>query len=908
MQIIVSTTLLSTKLNIPILRSKFVSRSRLIEKLNGGLTGRLTIISAPAGFGKTTLITDWLNQLSGSTHRWKTENCSWLSLDQHDNEPIRFFLYFISTIQTVFPDIGIRLQETLGNSPNPNIEALTQDLLNELAAKDRPLLIVLDDYHEIQNDVIHQIIQTFADFIPPDTHLAIATRIDPPLSLPRWRARNWLNEISAKDLRFDKIETSNFLKRTMSLELSDEISALLEDRTEGWAAGLQLAALSLADTNFSAETVQQFSGRDRHVAEYLLSEVLDHQSETVRFFLLSTSILDRFNADLCGAMLHGNKTIKDIDITHKYQNLIEEIERSNLFITPLDHEGYWYRYHHLFAQLLRQRLVRSWNADQVNELYRNAAQWFLKQGLLEEAADYSIQGQDFSFTAQLITSLEADNFWNQSWGLQLRKWGATLPDEILQEFPKAAINITLVHMTRGEVKKTDHYIKLVKEDPRVKGEILLIDAIFTRNQGDIFQALSLAKQAAKLLEVRDKTFYVAAQTQVIVCLFATGDLGAAETLATNVRNQIQAESDQFFNVYIQLIQILGIIKEQGGKLLEAERIYLEGIKRIHDSGKTIPLIGLLQARLGAISYEWNEIEKAAQYCQDSLGWWERTGITDILNQVSFVQVNLALRQKDKAAIENILERLEKMIDWPEMNDIDAGVQATWAYTNIRLGNLPPAIRWADSSGMTLEDQPSYQSRTDYYTLARVRYEEFRNLGIKEQKPKVVSLVDNLIELARDKEIASLAINCWLLKALILDWNDQRKRAITALHNALDLAFPGGFIRSFLHFGAPMRELLEKSLIFEEHMVYKRRLLFAFADEETDQSVLESTDSAIQVELTPRELDVLELIAGGLSNKVIQDQLTISKNTVRTHIKNLYSKLGVHSRTQAIQEARKRGLL
>jgi len=900
--------LLATKFNIPQLRPALTKRDRLIKKMNSGLTGRLSLVSAPAGFGKTTLVAAWLHQLSFLPHPWKFEHCTWISLDEHDNEPVRFLRYLITAIQAVNLDLGVELLEMLDNSPKPNFQTITQDLVNEISEYNQPLLVILDDYHEIQNEVIHQILETIINFLPRQVFFVITTRQDPPLSLPRWRARSWLSNITAADLRFDETETGDFLQHTMKLELDPEIVTLLEERTEGWVAGLQLAALSLADTDFSLEAIQQFGGRDRYIAEYLLTEVLDRQPAEIQQFLLPTSILERLNSDLCTAILHPEDVGNKINLIQNHQYLIETLERSNLFIIPLDREGYWYRYHHLFAQLLRQRLERTWMPDEIHELYRRAAEWYAEHGFVEESINHALKAEDYTFSARLITKIEIDSLWLQTWGMQLSNWGTALPSAVLRENPKATFLIALAHMTRNEVKEAIHYIELVREDPRIHAEMLLVDSIFIRNKGDLPQALTLAIEAANLFKANNETLYVAAQTQAIVCLLTLGELRNAEDLAISIRDQIQSESEQFLNVYVQVNHILGLIKEQRGKLVEAERLYQEGIETIKNAGITMPLIGLLQVRLGAIYYQWNEIEKARNYCKTGLAWGDRTGIADIITQGIFVQFDLEIQRKDPTATEISQKRLAKLLDWPEFSDLSSIIQANQALLNVRLGNLAPAVRWADSTGFSLEDQASLKYRTEYVILVRVRYEEIRQLGIKDQVPKVIGMVDQLIDLGIAHDFGDLAIYCGLLKALLFDFNGQTRLAIDVLHHALNLAFPGGYIRIFVDLGTPLRDLLQKSLAYEPHMVYKRRLLLAFADEEIAKPTSVTSSHEIPITLTPREFEILQLIAAGLSNKAIQESLTLSKNTVRTHLKNLYSKLGVRSRTQAVQQARENGLI
>lgn len=719
--VLMSLQLLVTKLSIPQLHQALTERNRLIQKMNAGLGRRLSLISAPAGFGKTTLVADWLNRLPFSPHPWELKHCSWISLDEQDNDPVRFLRYFIAAIQATHPDLGGALLDVLDNAPKPNFQAITQDLLNEIADCKQPLLVIFDDYHEIHNPDIHQILQTLIDFLPAQVHFIIATRQDPPLSLPRWRARSWLSEITVSDLRFNQTEASIFLHHTMQLELDQAAVALLEKCTEGWVTGLQLAALSLADTDFSLESIQQFGGQDRYIAEYLLTEVFDLQPAEIQQFLLPTSILDRFNADLCATVLYPEDTDKYINLIQTCQNRIETLERMNLFVTPLDRQRVWYRYHHLFAQLLRQRLERNWTPDDIHVLYRRAAHWYANHDYIEESINHALKGEDYVFTAGLIADLDIDSLWNQSSGTQLRTWGAALPLEVLIKFPKATLHIAIAHMTRNEIKEALHYIELVREDPLIHDEILLIDSILIRNKGDLYRALSLATEATELFEGKNKTMYIAAKTQVIICLMTLGDLRSAEDLATSLWNQIQTESEHYLNIYIQVNQALGLLKEQRGKLTEAERIYLDGIESIKKTGVTMPLVGLLQVRLAAIYYQWNEIEKAIEFCETGLQWGERTGIADIFTLGLFVKIDLSIRNQDQMAIQASLDRLSKLLDWPEFNDLRSLIQANLAFVNLRLGDLNFALRWADSSGLALTDQVSLKYRAEYQFLVSLPY-------------------------------------------------------------------------------------------------------------------------------------------------------------------------------------------
>jgi len=890
---------------IPQLRTGLVTRPRLVGKLNEGLDGRLTVISAPAGFGKTTLAAAWIKQLPISDHPWTINHCAWISLDNNDNEATRFIHYLIAAIQTIYPGLGNEQLDIVENASKPVLGTITHELLNQITAQNQPLLIAFDDYHEIQNDEIHQVLQNLVEYLPPMVHILITTRETPQLPLPRWRSRNWLNEVSSNELRFNETEASDFLRDTMQLDLSADAAALLEKRTEGWVAGLQLAALSLAETDYSQLSIEQFGGQDRFVTDYLLTEVLERQTTEVKDFLLGTSILDRFNPELCTAVLRSDEAP---DLTRSYQSLITNLELSNLFIVPLDRERYWYRYHHMFAGLLRQHLEQSLSKDKVNELYRRAAHWCMEKDLLEEAAMYALRGDDHAFAAHLISNMELDGLWNQSLGLQLPEWGKTLPADVLQEYPLAAIYIAGAHMARHDVKETIHFMELVREDPRVEAEIKLFDSIFIRNTGDVKKAYELAMQASEHLQGRNRILHIMAKTQAVVCLISSGDMTAAEQLAESIRSEARHGMEKILNVHVQIDHILAIVKMHLAKFKDAEKIFIEGIEAIERSGKTLPLIGLLQVQLASLYYEWNEIEKAAEYCKVGFAWGERTGVGDIIAEGLSVQVRLAILEQDKAATNELLDKLSKIMDWPEFSDTRSSLQAGRAFFELQLGNLAAALQWVDESGYTLDDSPSLIDRNKYLIYAILLFEKNRQSGMKDQVPQIIGLVDRLIDLGTTHGLNEYLISALTLKALLLDLLGQTKDALTSLDAALERARPGNFIRTFLDFGQPLRDLLQSSLKTDSNTEYKHGLLSGFNAESVIRSASNSSKNEMLVSLTSREKEILQLIAAGLSNKAIEGNLTLSGNTVRSHIKSLYSKLGVHSRTQAIRLAKEKGLL
>ena len=632
--------LLQTKLFIPPLRPSLVPRTRLIEQLNQGQQGKLTLVSAPAGFGKTTLVVAWLR--AGEM----PQTC-WLSLDKNDNGLARFFTYLVAALRTIEPEIGQGLLTSLQSAQPANMMAMVQTLLNDLAQNGRAFTLVLDDYHVITNTAVHEAITALIDYLPPHIHLIITSRADPPLPLPRWRVRGQLTEIRADDLRFTQTESGSFLRQTMGLQLDEQAVTTLESRTEGWAAGLQLAALSLRGAHNPTALISSFTGNDRHVADYLLTEVLYQQSPEVQQFLLQTAVLERLCAPLCDYLRLTNDHLRldDSSIVNQKskvenqnsQSILENLETTNLFLVPLDNQRHWYRYHHLFAQLLRQRLRREKGETAVRHLHQQASRWYETNHLHEEAVFHALQAEDFENAGRLVAATSIASLWQQGGASLVQQWIQVLPPAIIKKYPQVAVLASGSHMIVGDIQTAARYLALVADEPAVTGEWHLLEAILRRNQGQIPQALELAQHA--LSQLNEPVLISIAQLQLVSNYLELAALDKAEKVIQEIRQQFD-HIDR--NTQMSVIRVDGIIATIRADLYQAAEIYREGIQVAGaDQAQDVPMIGAMYNGLGSLHFLWHEMEQAETYYEQAMVWARRTGITDILFAAYQGQADLA---------------------------------------------------------------------------------------------------------------------------------------------------------------------------------------------------------------------------------------------------------------------------
>ena len=872
-----SDIILMTKLFAPALRPKLVPRQRLLTRLNKGLNGKMTLVSAPAGFGKSTLVLDWLQQID--------RPFAWLSLDAQDDEPRRFFSYLLAAIQTIDPQIGVELVMGL-KSADIDLAALTPLLLNELLASNTPFVLVLDDYHTIQHSGIHEALSQLVDYLPATAHLVLTSRTDPPLPLPRWRVRGQLNEIRASELRFTNAEAARFLQSTMGIEIEASAIATLESRTEGWIAGLQLAALSLRSSDNRTRFIADFVGSNRQVADYLVQEVLSQQSAEIKTFLLHTSILTRFNADLCNTLLQDEKG----------HATLAALDQANLLVIPLDNARRWYRYHHLFGELLQNRLAHTVKNNDVADLHQRAARWYADHQLLDEAIAHWLQIPDYVAVAEQLAAESPERIFEGELGLRLLDWVAQLPKHILKQYPHVSAIAMFAAMISGNARLAQSYFDQIDGEPETAHYQDLFRSVLARNvDGDFEQALKFADRVITN-EKSGGIFDAYALLQKAVNYFYLGQYEDADTVLLKAHGIVQAQHTNSLNIHLQILNLQANNLRIQGSYRRVELLCLDGIQAaVQDGVIRSPTIGFLYNVLANVYYATNQLEKSAEYADRALTLGQRTANADILLTATDVKAKVACAQQNVAKLRDVLTIIESRLQ--QLNDEHAFVifEEYKARYSFWIGEIEPAARWVNSAEYHPDDTPTLRMLESYHTVCAIWLAQVRISAETHPLPAIMALIERIEALVVQVHHMEGLVQTLLLKAMALDLAAD-KRAHVVLQQAIDIAAPSNMMRAFLNWGEPMKVLLHQ-LPADKHGAFIGRLLSQFPTAPAAQQ-----HGAPALELTTREQEILQLLADGLSNKQIEETLFISKNTVRTHLKNLYSKLHVSSRTQAVKQA------
>ena len=880
------TPILATKLYIPPPRPKVVLRPRLIERLNAGLHRKLTLISAPAGFGKTTLVSAWV------------ANCArpvaWLSLDEGDNDPTRFLTYLVAALQTVAPHIGAGVLGALQAPQPPPVEPILTALLNEIATLPGSCALVLDDYHVIDAKAVDQALSFLIEHLPPQMHLIIATREDPQLPLARLRARDQLTELRVTDLRFTPAEAAGFLNQAMGLDLAADDVAALETHTEGWIAGLQLAAISLQGHQTPTRFIKSFTGSHHFVMDYLVEEVLQQQSESVQTFLLRTSILDRLCGPLCDAVLRSTPA--------SGQETLEYLERANLFIVPLDNERRWYRYHHLFADLLRQRLHQSTAAstgDAVNELHTRASQWYEDNGLEIEAFHHAVAANDVERAEHLVDG-EGIPLHLRGAVTAILDWLASLPTTVLNARPslwwRYGSLLLVVGQTMGVEEKLDaaeaalHGTAADDKTRSLIGPIATARAVLALTRYDVETMLAQSRRALEHLPPDNRSLRATANWTLGVAYVLQGDRAAARQALTAAIALSQASGDIFTTLLATAG--LGQVQETENQLYPAVETYRRVLLLAGDQ----PLQIINEAHLGLarILYEWNDLEAAEQHAQQSLQLarqYDRVIDRFIISEVFLARLKLAqgdivgagamLAQTAQSALQkNFVYRI------PE-------VAAVQVVTLLRQGNLAAAAHLAQVHNLPLSQARVHLAQGDPALALAV-------LGPLRQHVEAKGWADERLKVM-------------VLQTIALYTQGEKSKAVQLLGEALELAEPGGFIRIFVDEGRLMAQLLADAVTRGMLPSYTGRLVAAFdAEKERRAGVApfrpHPPSQPLFEPLSHRELEVLQLIAQGLSNQEISERLFLALDTVKGHNRKIFGKLQVQSRTEAVAHARELGLL
>jgi LuxR family maltose regulon positive regulatory protein len=937
--------LLATKLHVLVPRPQFVPRPRLVDRLQNGLTGKLTLIAAPAGFGKTTLVSAWLRQnaaLSLENGEDPSSNAqfkaAWVSLDAGDNDAMRFWSYVIAALETFAPGVGASALALL-QSPQPrSSEVILTMFLNNLTGLPIDAVLVLDDYHLIDTPAIHQGLAFLLDHLPPRLHLIITTRADPPLPLARLRARGELTELRAADLRFMPEEAAALLMDVMGLPLTTAHVAALEARTEGWIAGLQFAALAMRDRSDISGFITAFTGSNRFVVDYLAEEVVNRLPHHLQTFLIETSILDQLCGPLCDAVVLGDMSDPPNatgHLSHAYsQALLEELERANVFLIALDDNRQWYRYHHLFADVLRGRLASGASGVAVATLHGRASAWFERQGLEVEAVAHALAAGDRERAARLIEQCAWPVAFRGQIHTVLGWFNALTAADILARPTLGTLHaLMLMHTNQldaaeARLQEVEH--ALLADTPEeqarpVQGLILTTRANIRFFRGDLPGCVVLGRQALDMLPETPSLPRAASMAFAAHTFLVTGDVTPAiERQVATVAPAARAAGNRF--VVLRGLTLLAELQVLQGRLHAAAATYLEAAQIAPEPGGLQGMIGSAgyYFGLGDLYREWNDLAAAEQHLLEGMD--QAIGVLTA-NAIYLGQGSMALARLQHAAGDRTgaLATLGRFADLGHQRAFDPLLLARGVAVQARLalaqGDLNAAVGWADTSGLHADDNLSFPREMEHLTLARVLIAEGRGDPTGRFLHEALSLLDRLLAAAEAGARMGSVIEILLLRALALEAQSDTIDALAVLEQALTLAEPEGYVRIFVDKGAPMAVLLAQVAERESAVAgYAATLLAAFGSSEVSVKSLEfgadsiptqnsnaqrapETQNSLVEPLSERELEVLRLIAEGHSNQAIADRLVVAVSTVKRHINNIYGKLDVQSRTQALARAR-----
>lgn len=913
--------ILATKLYIPPPRPAVVLRPRLIERLNAGLHGKMSLISAPAGFGKTTLVSEWV----AVSRKLPARPVAWLSLDEDDSDPARFLTYLVAALQTLLPSETEKSGPKLGDgalamlqSPQPPpVESILTALLNEIAAIPDQFILVLDDYHLVDAQPVDEALTFLIQHLPPQMHLVIITREDPPLPLARLRARGQLTELRATDLRFTLSEATEFLTQVMGLNLQAEDITALELRTEGWIAGLQMAALSMQGRADVANFVQAFTGSHRFVLDYLVEEVLHQQPEQVSAFLLQTAILDRLSAPLCDAVTGRSDESKE---------MLAALERDNLFVIPLDDERQWYRYHHLFADVLQARLHETY-PDQASVLHRRASAWYAQHDLPSDAIRHALAAGDFEGAAGLIELAwpAMDGLFQSATWLE---WARALPDELVRARPVLSVGYAWALLNGGELEAAEAHLQEAERwldgaadtgrgDKTPASGMVIVDedqfrtlpasmatarAYIALSVGDMPGAVKHAQHALDRLPETDYIGRGPAASLLGLAQWANGDLEAAHRSLADAMTGFRMAG----NLHFALSGTYGLadIRITQGRLRAAFNTYERALQLAREQGESL-IRGTADLYLGLseLYRERGDLETAAQHLQQSEELGERAALQDWPYRLRRAQARRAADQGDLDRAIELLDEAERLYyrtPVPNARPLAALKARVW----IAQGRLDEAFAWARERGLSADDDLSYLREFEHITLAKALIAHYQRDRAERSIDEAMGLLERLLHAAEEGERMGSVIEILLVQALALQAQGEGAAALTPLARALTLAEPEGYIRIFVDEGPPMATLLRAAAKDGVAPDYVRRLQMALGEPHGETPV----NQRLIEPLSERELDVLRLLATELSGPEIARELIVSLNTMRTHTKNIYSKLGVNNRRSAVRRAEELGLL
>jgi len=904
-------TLLSTKLYIPPARENIIERPRLVAKLLSGVDrpSSFGLLSGSAGFGKTTLLSDFTLHLQ--------QPVAWITLDEGDNEYPSFWTYLITACQSILNGVGEAALELLNKPQQLPDETVPTILINDLITHSRPVVLVLDDYHEIQNPSIHNSLLFLLDHLPDNLYIVVSTRIDPPWPLARYRALNRLIEIRAQDLRFSVQEATKFLNRTMGLDLTGEDVAALEERTEGWIAGLQLAALSMQGRDDVSAFVKAFTGSNVYVAEYLVEEVLQRQSEEIQTFLLKTSMLKRMNADLCEAVTGYQDG----------QAILQELHRENIFVIPLDNEGKWFRYHHLFADLLNARLRQSHSSEEIAALQLHAADWYERNGFAPEAVNSALAAKDFERAVDLVQKSARDLIFTGQLNI-LNSWLEAFPEAIFDAHPSLAFYQFWIDVLQNKadlsaraIQEKEGLLKSLPPSPendRLKGELMAVICRAIALSGRTSEGIRLAQEALSYLSVDDLAPRARVNSALATAHDLEGRLEEAKPLYDESISQAIAAGE--YRLAAHTLMLKGLIQIHYGHLHEAAKTYQTIVDMVPAdppsenstgnvrSSKVFLPAGQGYIGLGCVHLEWNDLDVAENYLERGMDLCHQGG----LDGVFIGKVRMSRLRQARGDLDGALEEIQLPEQAQRVDDFNVAIRQI--QINLVRGDIDGAWRRAAPLAEMLSSDSVPKPPVIFLEIIEAIIA--RVYLARGEIERALQLLEELQSTAEPGGRLGSLIEVHLLRALAYvkqNVGNVTPDSIKSIGYALELAEKQGYVTLFLEKGPSLIPLLnaviERQTTPEQVKKYARQLLGAFDRVGTYTELRSASEADGLVEqLTPREMEVLELLAVGDSNQTIADKLVITVRTVKKHTGNIYGKLNVNSRIQAVAQARELGLL
>ena len=904
--------LLRTKLNPPARQPHIIPRPRLIQLLNEGLKSKLILISAPPGYGKTSLLGDWIQNSSLKT--------AWYAIDENDKNPLFFLTYTISSLQNINPSIGNAAITSLQSPHPPPMESILTSLINDIVQVRHDVIFVLDDYHLIDTPPIQALLGFLIEHLPDNMHLIIASRSDPSLPLARVRSLHQLTEVRAADLCFNPEEISTLFNKKWNFGLSSGEITSIADKTEGWVAGLQLLGLSLQDRTDISPFIQAFQADNRYIADYLMEEVLNRQPEPVQAFLLQTAILQRLCGPLCDT-LTGQENGQD---------MLNRLEKANLFLFPLDKERIWYRYHRLFSDLLRHRLETA-RGQNLADLHLRAARWYHRQGMKEDAVKHTLAAGDYPQAARQIEDI-VENFWDRGEQFKFLEWFKELPEDIFSSNPRLSIYQARAMAMSGLLDEAERILRgaeaaleswtddrthhqeeqsspavIGREKKGTAGRLATIYALLSAYRGETTKIIQFSRQAIEDLDEKDLMWRSVAATNLGFAFgwSGIGDMMSARQAFSHALDVSRQAGNTFYAMFSELC-LAGIDGIQG-RFEQAIETFQRLLQIAEDQGLGLTSqAGTIYGSLANILLERGESVQGRQYLLKGIEITEKGNDIAASSSNRLILAYAHLFDKNHSEALKIIEQLERETrDWAIPKWMTHVLTSLKAEIWMERGDTRAVLRWIGQRELAPENDIPYRREIEYSVLARFlitqhRYDEADNILLR------------MIKNAESNTRVSDAIRWRLIRVLNFYAQENKQQAAEELKNTLYLAEPGRFVRSFVAEGQPIAELLE--VIAEEEkaagvksksrgsLPFLKRLRLAF--KEASQPGREHKEEL----LSDREQDVLRLIAAGCTNSEIAQKLYISLNTVRSHTKSINSKLDTHNRMQAVARAKELRLL